>query len=283
MRKFLLLFFCLLISIDIFSQSNSDTDSVEVYLIDNYITPEKPPVLIVSFFTNLPVKSKIIIDDQNEYLVSKELSESHKDSIDISNLNLKSKQIHFIVQVEDSLGRKYSSEIYEVDLPQEIEIKGESNFLLLCLLGGTVFILPSPVYVNWGGKSYFSLNKEIPLVFIRSSSFSYPTGYFSLEYSYIFHAPENIDHAPVRNLLRIGYKHLIEVPGIEYVSPGVDGFTNLKGFNGISPELSIGWVKILDTFTIYSRFRYNFKPGEKNSEFSEISIGLYSGFFAIYF
>jgi hypothetical protein len=276
MRKFLLLFFCLLISIDIFSQGNSDPDSVEVYLIDNYITPEKPPVLIVSFFTNLPVKSKIIIDDQNEYLVSKELSESHKDSIDISNLNLKSKQIHFIVQVEDSLGRKYSSEIYGVDLPKEVEMKGESNFLLLCLLGGTVFILPSPVYVNWGGKSYFSLNKEIPLVFIRSSSFSYPTGYFSLEYSYIF-------HAPVRNLLRIGYKHLIEVPGIEYVSPGVDGFTNLKGFNGISPELSIGWVKILDTFTIYSRFRYNFKPGEKNSEFSEISIGLYSGFFAIYF
>jgi len=276
MRKFLLLFFCLLISIDIFSQGNSDLDSVEVYLIDNYITPEKPPVLIVSFFTNLPVKSKIIIDDQNEFLVSKELSESHKDSIDISNLNLKSKQIHFIVQVEDSLGRKYSSEIYEIDLPKEVEMKGESNFLLLCLLGGTVFILPSPVYVNWGGKSYFSLNKEIPLVFIRSSSFSYPTGYFSLEYSYIF-------HAPVRNLLRIGYKHLIEVRGIEYVSPGVDGFTNLKGFNGISPELSIGWVKILDTFTIYSRFRYNFKPGEKNSEFSEISIGLYSGFFAIYF
>jgi len=276
MRKFLLLFFCLLISIDIFSQSNSDTDSVEVYLIDNYITPEKPPVLIVSFFTNLSVKSKIIVEDKYEYLVSKELAETHKDSIDVSSLKLKSKQIHFVVQVQDSLGRKYSSEIYEVDLPKEVEIKGESNFLLLCLLGGSIFILPSPVYVNWGGKSYFSLNKEIPLVFIRSSNFSYPTGYFSLEYSYIF-------HAPARNLLRIGYKHLIEVPGIEYVSPGINGFTNLKGFNGISPELSIGWVKILDTFTIYSRFRYNFKPSEKNSEFSEISIGLYSGFFAIYF
>ena len=274
MRKFLLLFFCLLISIDIFSQGNSD--SVEVYLIDNYITPEKPPVLIVSFFTNIPVKSKIIIDDKYEYLVSKKMSENHRDSIGISNLKLKSKQIHFIVQVEDSLGRKYSSEIYEVDLPKEVEIKGESNFLLLCLLGSTVFILPSPVYVNWGGKSYFSLNKEIPLVFIRSGGFSYPTGYFSLEYSYIF-------QAPVRNFLRLGYKHLIEVPGIEYVSPGVDGFTNLKGFNGISLELSIGWLKVLDTFTLYSRFRYNFKPGEKNSEFSEISIGLFSGFFAIYF
>jgi hypothetical protein len=276
MRIFLLLFFCLFIATYIFSQDNSDPDSVEVYIIDNYITPEKPPVLIISFFTSLPVKSKIIIDNQYEYLVSKELSENHKDSIDISNLKLKSKQIHFIVQIEDSLKRKYSSEIYEVDLPKEVEIKEESNFLLLCLLGGTVFILPSPVYVHWGGNSYFSLNKEIPLVFIRSGGFSYPTGYFSVEYSYVY-------HAPVRNFLRIGYKHIIEVPGIEYVSPGVNGFTNLNGFNGISPELSIGWFKIFDTFTIYSRFRYNFQPGGRNSEFSEISIGLYSGIFAIYF
>jgi hypothetical protein len=81
----------------------------------------------------------------------------------------------------------------------------------------------------------------------------------------------------------LGYKHLIEVPGIEYVSPGVNGFTNLKGFNGISPELSMGLFKIFDTFTVYSRLRYNFQPGRRNSEFSEISIGLYSGFFAIYF
>ena len=276
MRIIIFVFFCLFISVDIFSQDNSVSDSVEVYLIDNYITPEKPPVLIVSFFTNIPAKSKIIINDQYEFLVSKEITENHKDSIDISNLKIKSKQIHFVIQVEDSLRRKYSSEIYEVDLPREVEMKGESNFLLLCLLGGTVFVLPSPVYVSWGGNSYFSLNKEVPLVFIRSSGISYPTGYFSVEYSYIY-------HAPVRNFLRIGYKHLIEVPGIEYVSPGFNGFTNLRGFNGISPELSIGWLKILDTFTLYTRFRYNFQPGGRNSEFSEISIGLYSGFFAIYF
>jgi hypothetical protein len=203
--------------------------------------------------------------------------------MDISQLKLKSKQIHFIVQVEDSLKRKYSSEIYEVDLPKEVEIKEESNFLLLCLLGGTVFILPSPVYVNWGGNSYFSLNKEIPLVFIRSGDLSYPTGYFSVEYSYIYNTQARPYHAPTNNFLRIGYKHIIDVPGIEYVSPGVNGFTNLNGFNGISPELSIGWFKIFDTFTVYSRFRYNFQPGGRNSEFSEISIGLYSGIFAIYF
>ncbi|MDR3667618.1 MAG: hypothetical protein P4L35_12315 [Ignavibacteriaceae bacterium] len=274
MSKLFLIFFLLIISSYIFPQDNPD--SAEVSLIDNYVTPDNPPILIVSFVTNISVKSKIIIEDKYEYPVSKDLTVNHRDSIDISSLKLNSKQIHFVIQTEDSLGKKFTSEIFEVDLPKEVDIKGESNFLLLCLLGGTVFLLPSPAYVNWEGKSYFSLSKEIPLVFIRSGSFSYPTGYFSVEYAFVY-------QAPVRNFFRIGYKHIIEVPGIEYFSPGVDGLTNLNGFNGISPELSIGWLKIFDTFTLYSRFRYNFKPGGKNSEFSEISIGLYSGFFAIYF
>jgi hypothetical protein len=155
-------------------------------------------------------------------------------------------------------------------------IKQDNNFLLLCLLGGTVFILPYPVYAYWNGTPYFSLTKEIPLVFLRGGSFSYPLGYFSLEYSYIF-------NAPVRNFLRVGYKHIFEVPGIEFISPGINVVTNFKGFNGISPEVSIGWFRIFNTFTLYSRFRYNIKPGNTKNEFKEISLGLYSGFFAIYF
>ncbi|MDR3609075.1 MAG: hypothetical protein P4L27_00765 [Ignavibacteriaceae bacterium] len=276
MKTFFLSFFCLLFTLKVYSQDNPVSDSVEVYMIDNYVTSDKPPLLIVSFYTSISAKSNIIIDNQYKYVVSNELNVNHRDTIDLSDLKFKSKQIHFVIQGEDSLNRKYTSDIYEIDIPQEVEIKGDSNFLLLCLLGGTVFLLPSPDYVNWGGTPYFSLTKEIPLVFIRSGSFSYPLGYFSLEYSFIY-------QAPVRSFLRIGYKHIIEVPGIEYVSPGVNGITNLNGYNGISPELSIGWLRIFDTFTLYSRFRYNFKPGSKNSEFGEISIGLYSGFFAIYF
>jgi hypothetical protein len=276
MRTTFLTLFCLLISMNVFSQDNSGSDSVEVYLIDNFVTSEKPPLLIVSFYTSLSAKSKIIIDDQYEYVVSDTLTENHKDTIDISNLKFKSNHMHFVIRGVDSLKRKYTSELYEIDIPKEVEIKEESNLLLLCLLGGTVFILPSPVYVNWGGTSYFSLSKEIPLVFLRSGSFNYPTGYFSLEYSFVY-------QAPVRSFLRVGYKHIIEVHGIEYISPGVNGVTNLNGYNGISPELSIGWFRIFDTFTVYSRYRINFKPGAKNSDFSELSIGLYSGFFAIYF
>lgn len=279
MIKLFLLLFLVALSIKVYSQENSDADSVEINLIDNYITSDKPPVLIVSFFTNLPVKSQLLIEDKYKYIVSDTLAENHKDTIDISDFKIKSDQIHFVIQVEDSLHRKSTSEVFEVDVPQEVKMKGESNFLMLCLLGGTIFLVPSPVYVNANGHSYFSLTKEIPLIFLRSGSFSYPAGYFSAEYSYIY----NADALGVGNFIRIGYKHIIQIPGIEFISPGINGVTNFNGFNGISPELTIGWFRLFDTFTFYSRVRYNFKPGVNHSEFSEISIGLYSGFFAIYF
>jgi len=276
MRKYILLLICLLITPQLFSQEESGHDTVEVYLIDNFVTPESPAKLIISFSTDVKAKSEIIIDDRYKYSVSKELNENHQDSINISDLKFKTKSPHFVIAVTDSLGRKYISEKYEIDIPKEVELKQDNNFLLLCLFGGTVFILPYPVYAYWNGTPYFSLTKEIPLIFIRSGSYSYPMGYFSLEYSYVY-------KAPVRNFMRVGYKHIFEVPGIEFISPGINGVTNFKGFNGISPELSIGLFKIFNTFTLYSRFRYNIKPGDNKSEFKEISIGLYSGFFAIYF
>ena len=276
MIKYLLLMASFLLTPQIFAQDESGPDSVEVYLLDNFVTTEKPATLVVSFSTSLKANSEIIIEDKYSYPVSRVLSENHQDSINISGIKFKSASPHFVIKVTDSLGRKYTSERYEIDLPKDIEIKQDNNFLLLCLFGGTVFIVPYPDYVYWNGTPYFSLTKEIPLVFLRGGSYSYPMGYFSLEYSFIY-------HAPVRSFMRIGYKHMIEVPGIEYISPGINGVTNFSGFNGISPEISIGWFKLFNTFTLYSRFRYNIKPGETKSEFMEISIGLYTGFFAIYF
>jgi hypothetical protein len=107
-------------------------------------------------------------------------------------------------------------------------------------------------------------------------SYKYPSGYIAAEYSHIFGAPQ-------KNFLRLGYKHIMEIPGIEYVSPGLNVFTNFSGFNGVSPELSVGLFKIFNTFTVYTRYRFNFKPGETESNFHEFSIGLYSSFFSFYF
>jgi hypothetical protein len=256
-------------------QAQDEPDSIEVYLIDSYVTPEVPHKFMLSFFTSAPAKSTVLIDNTFSYPVSAELSDNHKIQIDVSDLNVKKKSVPFIIIVEDSSGNKFTSEKYEFEMPEEVKIEGGSNFLYLCLFAGTVFLVPSPTYVIGHDDNYFSLTKEIPLISLRSSGYNYPMGYFSVEYSHIF-------NAPVKNYFRIGYKHLIPIKGIEYISPGINGFTNFNGFNGISPELSIGWIKILNAFTVYTRYRYNVKPGTANSEFQEFTIGLYSNFFSFY-
>ena len=252
-----------------------EDDSVEVYVIDSFIPPDNPNVFNLSFFTSKPATSKVILDDKYEFNISEQATESHKIKIDISELEFKSKYVPFVILVEDSLGNTYLSDKFEFELQKEIRLEGDSNFLLLCLFGGIVFLLPSPVYVVTENDNYFSLTKEISLFTFRGS-FKYPSGYIAAEYSHIF-------NSPYKNFLRLGYKHLVETPVLEYISPGINGFTNFKGFNGISPELSIGWIKIFNTFTVYTRYRYNFKPGESGSNFHELSLGLYSGFFSIYF
>ncbi len=269
----LLLFIFFIPAVNLFAQE--EPDSIEVYLIDDFVPPENPNLLKLSFYTSDIATSKVIINDENEVDVSKELTDNHKADIDISSFNFNKKTVPFIIIVTDSAGNTYTSEKYEFELPYDVKVKEESNFLLFCLFGGAVFGLPAPTYVKWGNNNYFELTKEIPILSFRSSGIGYPIGYFSIEYSYMI-------NAPVNSYFRIGYKHLIDVPGIEFVSPGVNGFTNFKGFNGISPELTIGWIKVFNTFTIYTRYRFNVKPGANNSEFHEFSLGFYSGFFSIY-
>jgi len=258
------------------SFTNAQQDTIEIYVIDNFVTPEIPHKLVLSFFTSEICKSKININGTSEIVVSSEPTDNHKIQIDLSTYTLKPSGNYFTLIVEGANGKSYSSEKDEFEIPKEVVVEGGSNFLLFCLFGGVVFALPSPVYVYTESGNYFSLTKEIPLVFLKSSSYNYPTGYFSVEFSHII-------NAPVKNFFRTGYKHIIEVPGIEYVSPGFNYITNFKGYNGISPELSLGLFKIFNTFTVYSRYRFNAKPGDAGSEFNEISIGLYSGFFAVYF
>ena len=273
----MMIFLLLLYAVSNKAQEDSTSqDSIDITVVDSYVTPEIPHTFLLSFFTSEKCKSKVLIDKKYEYTVSDSLVENHNIKINLSNLDFKTKSIPYVITVQDSLGHITRSDVNEFNLPGEIKLKNDSNFLLFCLFGGMVFALPNPVYVTQNGNNYFSLTKEIPLVSIRSSSFSYPFGYFSGEYSHIF-------NAPYKNFFRLGYKQLIVVPGIEYVSPGVNWFTNFKGFNGVSAELSIGWFRILNTFTIYTRYRYNFKPEDSADNFHEISVGLYSSFFSVYF
>ena len=199
----------------------------------------------------------------------------HKTEIEITNLEFDSKIVKFIILTEDEAGNNYINEVLDFDLPYEPEIKEGSDFFQVCLFGGAIFLLPYPNLVFQNGESFFSLTKEIPIISFRSKSRKYPAGYLSLEYSYIY-------NASAKNYLRAGYKQFYELPYMEYFSPGVSLYTNFSGNNGIGLETSIGLFTIVDTFTLYTRYRYNIKPGGSPGNFHEVSLGLYSSFFSYY-
>ena len=269
-NTFLLLFLLLPIG-EVFSQS----DSIEVELIDAYCTREIPYTFKLSFYTSELCKSKVILENEYEFDVSKELTDFHKIDIDISKLDFKQQVVNFVIVTEDSVGNKFTSETYDFDLPFEPKIKSGSSLFTLCLFGTAIFLVPYPGYVSDGNQSYFSLTKEIPLISFRSKSLNYPSGYLSLEYTYIFNNEDPSN-------LRIGYKKLIEIPYTKYISPGVSAYTNFNKNHGLSPELAVGLFTIKDTFTFYVRYRYNIHLSSEGTNFHEINLGLYSGFFSFY-
>lgn len=250
----------------------------EVYIIDAFVTPEIPHTLKLSFFTSEQVKSKIVIDNQYYFDVSTEFTEDHSTEIDFSNLKFSKKYIPYQILGIDKNGDELASETFEIILPYEefIETKEGSNPIQTILFGVSLYLLPSPNYIIFKNDEYFSLTKEIPIITFYSGGYNYPTGTLSFEYTHIY------DNA-VKNIIRLGYKQIIPIKYIEYISPGISGFSNLNGFNGIGAEFSIGLFKIYDIFTVYSRYRYNFQPESLNKEFNELSIGLYSNFFTIDF
>jgi len=270
-NKIILLLIILLISESMYSQ----TDSVEVYLIDAYCTREIPYIFKLSFYTSDFCKSKVILEDKYEYSVSNEYVDMHKTEININDLSFNDQIVNFVIVTETQTGEIYKSEKFDFDLPFEPQIKSGSDLFTLCLFGSVIFLLPYPSYAFDSNSSYFSLTKEIPFISFRSRNLNYPSGYLSIEYSYIFNS-DNLSY------LRLGYKRLFEIPHIEYLSPGISLYTNFDINQGISPELSAGLFTIKDTFTFYVRYRYNFTLHTNGTNFQEINIGLYSGFFSLY-
>jgi len=253
----------------------SQTDSIEVYLIDAYCTREIPYTFKLSFYTSEECKSKVVLDDEYEFDVSTALTDFHKTEIDINNISFKGKIVYFTIITESESGKTFKSEKFDFDLPFEPNIESGSNLFTVCLFGSVIFLLPYPNYVFDSNSSYFSLTKEIPFISFRSKKLNYPSGYLSVEYSYIF----NSDNP---SYLRLGYKKLFEISHIQYVSPGISLYTNFYVNQGISPELSLGLFTIEDSFTFYVRYRYNFALQTNGTNFQEINIGLYSGFFSLY-
>ena len=277
MKRFLLILFILGFQIAFFADSIlCQSGSTQIYLIDSYIAPEKPLKLNVSFFTTQTTTSKILISNKFEYTISDKLTSLHKVKIDISNFGLKDTILTFKIIVKSSNYVITESQTYLVDYPKIISVGKESNFLLFGMLFASIFIIPTPSYAFTEDGNHFSITKEIPLISFRSESINFPRSYFALEYTHIY----NTDRS---NFLRIGYKYIKEIPVVKFISPGIDIVTNFDGFNGIGVGVSLGLFNVVDTFTLYVRYRYNFQQSHSERNFSEISLGLYTNFFSVHF
>ncbi|MCJ7651502.1 MAG: hypothetical protein MUP85_23085, partial [Candidatus Lokiarchaeota archaeon] len=236
MLKLKIILFALILSLSTaFAQEQDIT--FEIYLIDAYATPELPHTFVLSFFTSEAAIAKVILENKYEYEISTEFSEMHNISIDLSSLKFENKTVKFVIEYADSLGNKYSNDEYDFDLPFEPKIKSGSSLLTFCLFGGMIFALPAPGYVHNKGEDYFSLTKEIPILSFRSRSFNYPSGYISIEYTYIFNADS-------KSFFRAGYKKIYETRFLKYISPGISAYTDFKGRNGLAPEISVGWFTL---------------------------------------
>lgn len=268
-KNIFIIFF--LFSSFILAQNEKITISdVEIFIIDSYVTPEEPYKVKITFFTSDSVTSLIRLENGLQFDVANNPTDEHKFIMSLDSLKADSTVISYRVIISNKFDQTKESEIYDLYLPEEFELKmKEKSGLTSVCLGGIFFLMPFPVYVNSDGSDFFSLTKEFPIISFYGRGYNYPTGYISLEYSYIFDA-EN------RNYLRFGYKHIFQTDFIKYISPGLNVTTNFKGFNGISPELSFGLFDFYDAFTFYLRYRYNFKPGSNFEDFHEVSIGLFT-------
>ena len=270
-----IILFTLIMAVQINAQTDTTTSAVEIFIIDSYITPEIPNKFVLSFFTSDSCTSKLIVMDKKIFDVSKKLSENHKIEVELNKLNLDSAMFKYVVVAYDRKGNETRSEVYHVELPQGLIITEEQDVgIFRICLGGIVFAIPSPTYLLMNNEHHWSISKEIPLFSFYSVGYNYPSGYLGVEYSYVFDSDR-------RNFLRVGYKHIIQVPEIKYISPGLNYFTDFSGYNGLSAELSIGLFQIQNTFTFYTRYRYNFQLQNNGTGFHEFSIGLFSNFFSL--
>ena len=296
--KFISLFVFLLFTVN-FAQENPDTtslpeqndslvtesdsttefveDSTGVYVIESYVREEEKTEIVIYFFTTSPAKATVVFEGKQRFVVSDTLGESFRFTTDISNVKASSQLLKVIIYVEDALGKKSSSEEFEIKLPFEPQIEGTwLGYLTDCTLGGLAFLVPSVGTSFFKNENRFSLFKEIPVVVFQSEISELPWMALSLEYA---HTPD-IDF---RNRFFAGVKFPFDIPVIKYAAPGLSYTTNFLGVNGISPEISFGFFDIFRVINFNLKARYNYFPSAESLNHFDINIGLTSYFLTFSF
>lgn len=153
-------------------------DEVEVYLIDNYVKNDKGKIFIVSWMTNIPVKSKIKIQNIGEFVVSDTLTDFHSAKIDLSNYDFSTEENFFVIISELEDGTKITSDEYSFIVPMEKIItqdsketkRSSSYYLYNFLLGTALWLMPSPGLVIEENQIKPAIIKDLPIVSIGSAS-----------------------------------------------------------------------------------------------------------------
>ncbi len=283
MKRVLWLFFTVLLlrggMVNIYAQS----DSIEVFIIESFISPESPGIFQLMFNTSVNCKSKIIIGDKYTVSISDTITDTHRMDVDITKFKFDSSTTTFKAILTDSTGKTNESDVFEIQLPslEDKPIDSKSVSWLSCAYGGAVYLIPNigAAFVygsNSKLKGYLSISKEFPLFSHYSDGYNYPRSFVSAEYSYL----PKFEH---KNYARLGFKYLCTINFGEYVIFGLSGFSNFNGSNGISPEVSWGIIPIRDVFSLYIRYRYTTDMRTSSLHFSEFSAGLYSWFFSAHF
>lgn len=260
------------------------TETLEIYLIDNYIKNEKDKVLILSWMTNLQVKSKVEIENIGVFNVSDTLTDFHQVKIDLSNYVFTKEENFFKIISELEDGSKIISDQYSFLVPIESSEQSDSKqiqtsssyYLYNFLLGISFWLIPSPSLAIENNITKFALVKDLPIVSIGSSSAykTFPYVYFYLGYSHIF-------DGNIKNSFRFGGKYLYELKDLKhFLSLGIGSFTNFKGKKGISTEFSFSFLKVLNTFELFTAYSYNYSPSSREKYYL-ISLGLFTSSFSI--
>ncbi len=289
-QKYSLLILMILLSSSKFIQAQ-ETDlprqrdevaGFELYLIDSYVRSNDPSKLVLSWMTNTKCKSEVKIDEFGTFPVSDTLTDIHSIVIDISDFKKSDTEASFrVVSILDD-STEIESEDFTFIIPtkeeQTIEKKFDySYYFYTCCVGGSLWLVPSPGLVFADNELKYSISKEIPLVSFGSASAykEYPYGFISTGYTH------NLK-GQVQNLFRFGYKQIFEIKSIfHYLSLGMNGFTNFKGVNGISPEVSVSILRILSTFDLYLLYRFDSSLSKVEYSAHNIQIGLFTSSFSL--
>ncbi len=278
---FILILFSILISNGFaIAQENEE---FELYLIDNYVRSNEPSKLVLSWMTNIEAITKVEIPSLGIFAASDTLTDKVFLVIDVSKILDKPGDYEFSLLSQLRDGREFKSEKFVFTIPQQdiTPIKTThsqfSYYFYTCCVGGSFWLLPSVGISYIEGKANFSLNKDIPLLNLSSKSVfkNYPYSFFYAGYN---HTIKGV----VQNIFRYGYRQLFEMKDIfNYISIGFSGFTNFRGVNGISPEFSVSFLKILSTFDLYFLYRFDKELINGNYNSHQIQLGLFTSSFSL--